>query len=62
MRTELLTRLFAAADARDWAATRATMAPQVRLDYTSLAGGAPATLTPERTATSGPSTAITKRP
>lgn len=47
-RSEPITRLFAAADARDWAAALGTMAPQVRLDYTSLAGGSPATLTPEQ--------------
>ena len=50
-RTQPIIRLFAAADARDWAAVRACLAPHVRLDYTSMAGGEPATLTPEQITT-----------
>lgn len=43
---DVVTRLFVATDERDWAAVQACLAPAVRFDMTSLAGGAPADLTP----------------
>lgn len=43
-----ITDLFAGADERNWTKVRSTMAPHVLLDYTSLAGGSPATLTPKQ--------------
>ena len=45
---ELITRLFVGTDRRDWAAVRRCFAPTVRFDMTSLAGGSPASLTPEQ--------------
>src|SRR5512135_3895696 len=44
---EVVTRLFVRTDQRDWPAVRTCFAPQVRFDMTSLAGGEPATLSPE---------------
>lgn len=45
--TDTITTLFVATDARDWESVRACLAPQVHFDMTSLAGGAPVTMTPE---------------
>jgi fermentation-respiration switch protein FrsA (DUF1100 family)/ketosteroid isomerase-like protein len=39
--------IFSGADARDWGKIERAMADRVLFDYTSLAGGNPATLTPE---------------
>jgi hypothetical protein len=47
---DVVTRLFVSTDRRDWAGVRACFAPSVQFDMTSVAGGAPATLTPERIA------------
>lgn len=44
--------LFAAVDAREWENVIAAMAPEVQLDYTSLAGGEPALLSRETIVTS----------
>lgn len=38
--------IFSGADERDWRKVERAMAQEVRLDYTSLAGGSPATLSP----------------
>jgi hypothetical protein len=43
---EKITALFNGADTRNWEQVRNTMAATVLLDYTSMAGGEPATLTP----------------
>ena len=40
-------RFFRAVDTRDWDAVTATFADQVTVDYTSLFGGEPETLSPE---------------
>ena len=40
--------LFAGADERNWQKVRSVMANTVLLDYTSMAGGNPATLTPQQ--------------
>lgn len=39
--------LFQQTDARNWKAVEQTFAPQVTLDYTSMAGGEPAQVTPQ---------------
>ena len=44
---EVINTLFVATDARDWARVRGCFAEQVAFDMTSLAGGEPATLTPQ---------------
>ena len=44
---DTITSLFNNTDLRDWEAVKNSFAGEVQLDYTSLAGGAPATLTPE---------------
>lgn len=41
---DVLTRLLHAVDALDWVTVRGALADEVRLDYTSLAGGEPETL------------------
>lgn len=41
---DALLGLFFAADRRDWVAVRQALADQVRVDYTSLNGGGPATV------------------
>jgi hypothetical protein len=41
---DVVARVAYEADARDWAAVRTLYADSVRVDYTSLAGGAPATV------------------
>jgi SnoaL-like domain len=41
----VLTRMLHAIDSRDWPATRACLADEVRTDYTSLFGGEPETVT-----------------
>lgn len=46
--TQTITHIFAGTDARNWDRVSAAMAAQVRLDYTSLAGGEPVTLSPEQ--------------
>lgn len=38
--------VFKGADARDWSLVEQSFAPEVRYDYTSMAGGEPLTLTP----------------
>ena len=43
---EVINRLFVATDVRDWEQVQACFAPQVAFDMTSLAGGAPAQLSP----------------
>jgi hypothetical protein len=40
--TDTLTGLLAAVDGRDWVGVAAALAPEVRTDYTTLFGGAPA--------------------
>ena len=42
--TETILNLFIGADQRDWDRCRSAFAHEVNLDYTSLAGGEPATL------------------
>ena len=49
--SEIINALFVATDARDWARVREVFAGQVTFDMTSLAGGAPAQMTPEAIAT-----------
>ena len=44
----LITRLFVSTDRRDWAVVRGCFDDPVLFDMTSVAGGAPATLTPEQ--------------
>jgi hypothetical protein len=46
----VITRLFVATDARDWASVRECFDDSVRFDMTSLAGGEQATLSPEQIA------------
>ena len=43
-----ITRLFAGVDKRDWRQVESTMDDKVLLDYTSMAGGTPAWLTPRQ--------------
>ena len=45
---ETITNLFVGTDKRDWSRVRACFATRVLFDMTSLAGGEPATLTPEQ--------------
>ena len=45
---DCITRLFVGTDTRDWPTVRACFADGVHFDMTSLAGGEPATLTPEQ--------------
>ena len=45
---EVMTRLFVGTDKRDWHAVQACFAERVHFDMTSLAGGEPATLTPQQ--------------
>ena len=47
---EAITNLFIATDERNWSRVRHCFATHVTFDMTSLAGGAPATLTPEQIA------------
>jgi hypothetical protein len=47
---DLITTLFVATDARDWDRVRGCFAEQVNFDMTSLAGGAPAQLSPQQIA------------
>lgn len=49
---EAVNRFFIAVDNRDWQEVEAAMHSNVLLDYTSMAGGEPATLTPEQITTS----------
>jgi len=44
---EVVTRLFIETDRRDWGAVQACFGPSVLFDMTSIAGGRPATLSPE---------------
>ncbi len=44
---QVITTLFVRTDQRDWPAVRACFAPRVHFDMTSLAGGQPATMSPE---------------
>ncbi len=44
---QVITALFTGTDDRDWARVRCCFADEVVFDMTSLAGGAPATLTPK---------------
>lgn len=46
--TAAIIAVFVGTDEHDWARVQRSFAPQVLLDYTSLAGGQPATLTPEQ--------------
>jgi len=48
---EAITSLFVGTDTRNWQQVHEAFAAEVRLDYTSLAGGEPATLTPEQITT-----------
>lgn len=45
---EAVNRFFMAVDNRDWEQVKTAMHPTILLDYTSMAGGEPATLTPEQ--------------
>ena len=45
---ETVARLFLAVDERDWEAAANIFSERVLLDYTSMAGGKPAILTPEQ--------------
>lgn len=45
---DTVTKMFVYADRRDWAGLRDLFADQVELDWTSLSGGEPATLTPDQ--------------
>ena len=45
---EVVTAIFVSSDERNWAAVENAFAPKVLLDYTSMAGGDPATLTPRQ--------------
>jgi hypothetical protein len=47
---EAVDRLFVATDAKDWAVVETLFAERVHFDMTSLAGGEPATLTPQQIA------------
>jgi hypothetical protein len=44
----VVTDIFIGTDEHDWARVERSLAPHVLLDYTSLAGGQPATLTPSQ--------------
>lgn len=46
--TQAVTDIFVGTDERDWPRVQAALAPEVLLDYTSLAGGQPAPRTPEQ--------------
>ncbi len=46
--TEVITKLFAEADKRDWKKVESTMNDTVLLDYTSMSGGKPALLSPQQ--------------
>jgi hypothetical protein len=46
----VINRLFVATDQRDWASVRDCFDPTVTFDMTSVAGGQPATLTPDQIA------------
>jgi hypothetical protein len=48
---EVITRLFVSTDERDWQQVKACFADHVIFDMTSLAGGEPATMTPEQIVT-----------
>jgi hypothetical protein len=48
---ETIVNLFVGTDDRDWTRVRHCFAPHVHFDMTSLAGGKPATLTPEQIVT-----------
>jgi hypothetical protein len=45
---ETINQLFIGTDQRDWDRVKGLFAPSVRFDMTSLAGGAPTTLTPQQ--------------
>jgi hypothetical protein len=45
---QVINRLFVATDARDWEEVRACFAGEVAFDMTSVAGGAPARLSPSQ--------------
>jgi hypothetical protein len=45
---EIVKKLFAGADERNWEKVEQTMADKVLLDYTSMAGGTPANLSPKQ--------------
>jgi len=47
---EAVTRLFVSTDRRDWAAVKQCFAASVLFDMTSMAGGQPATMTPDQIA------------
>jgi hypothetical protein len=49
--TDLINRLFASTDARDWTAVKACFAPDVLFDMSSLGAGPAAPMTPEAIAT-----------
>ncbi len=49
---EVVSSVFAGADERDWKKVTQAMAPEVLLDYTSMAGGSPAVLTSQQIADS----------
>ncbi|UOQ69386.1 nuclear transport factor 2 family protein [Hymenobacter volaticus] len=49
--TQAITAIFVGTDEHDWSRVQAAFAPQVLLDYTSMAGGEPARLTPEQIVT-----------
>jgi len=44
----VVTGLFVHTDGRQWQQVQQAFAPEVQLDYTSMAGGKPATLTPQQ--------------
>lgn len=46
--TDVITALFVATDARDWARVRSCFAPRVTFDMTSLGGGTPTQLSPQQ--------------
>jgi hypothetical protein len=45
---EVITKLFAGADERNWKKVENTMNDSVLLDYTSMSGGEPASLSPQQ--------------
>ncbi len=47
----VINKIGTAADMNDWQAVKASFADEVYLDYTSMSGGEPATLTPEQIVT-----------
>jgi hypothetical protein len=47
---DIVIQLFAGADERDWQKVKNTMAKEVLLDYTSMAGGEPTVLSPQQIA------------